>query len=96
MTMFEGIPVFPKSLVVDSKGNIFLLDTFNNRIQKFDKEGKYIASISVESYRRSTKQEVEESKNTWNKLGFDFPTIYAQELYIDSGNNLYLEQEKKT
>lgn len=38
----------PESLAVDSKGNIYILDFVNNRIQKFDSDGKYIKSISVE------------------------------------------------
>jgi len=40
----------PSSLAVDSKGNIYILDPVNNRIQKFDENGKYIKSISVESH----------------------------------------------
>ena len=40
----------PESIVVDSKGNIYILDVVNNRIQKFNKEGKYIKSIKVDSY----------------------------------------------
>jgi hypothetical protein len=43
-------PIYPGSLAVDSKGDIYILDTVNNRIQKFDKEGKYLLSIEVESY----------------------------------------------
>lgn len=39
----------PSSLAVDSKGNIYILDTANNRVQKFDSAGKYALSILVES-----------------------------------------------
>lgn len=39
----------PESLAVDSKGNIYILDIVNNRIQKFDREGRYIKSIKVPS-----------------------------------------------
>jgi len=38
----------PSSLAVDSKGNIYILDFVNDRIQKFSKEGKYLASLSIE------------------------------------------------
>ncbi|MBU2528346.1 hypothetical protein KKF70_03040 [bacterium] len=40
----------PKSLAADSKGNIYILDVTNNQIQKFDKNGKYLKSIPVESF----------------------------------------------
>jgi hypothetical protein len=40
----------PSSLAVDSKGNIYILDIVNERIQKFDSDGKYIKSIPVESF----------------------------------------------
>jgi hypothetical protein len=38
----------PESLAVDSKGNIYILDFVNNRIQKFDSSGKYLKSIEVD------------------------------------------------
>lgn len=43
-------PIFPSSLAVDSKGDIYVLDTVNNRIQKFNTSGEYLKSIEVESY----------------------------------------------
>lgn len=43
--------LIPESLAVDSKGNIYILDTANNRIQKFDNNGKYIKSISVPTWK---------------------------------------------
>jgi len=38
----------PSSLAVDSKGNIYILDFVNDRIQKFDKSGKYLTELPVE------------------------------------------------
>jgi len=35
------------SMAVNSKGEIYILDIMNNRIQKFDADGKYLKSISV-------------------------------------------------
>jgi len=36
---------FPQDLDVDREGNIYLVDTFNSRIQIFDKRGKYLKTI---------------------------------------------------
>ncbi len=38
----------PGSLAVDSKGNIYILDFVNNRIQKYSSEGKHLMDISVD------------------------------------------------
>ncbi|MGQ9801688.1 MAG: 6-bladed beta-propeller [Candidatus Saccharicenans sp.] len=35
----------PSAVAVDSAGNIYVLDTGNNRIQKFSRDGKYLATI---------------------------------------------------
>jgi len=84
MALFEGNPVFPNSLVVDGRGDIFVLDAFNNRIQQFDRKGKYLASIPIESYRRST-----------DELGFDFASVYVPRLLIDTAGSLYWRQERR-
>ncbi len=43
--------VIPESLAVDSKGNIYILDIVNNRIQKFNNKGRYIKNIKVPSWK---------------------------------------------
>ncbi len=40
----------PSSMAVDTKGNIYILDAINNRIQKYDPDGKYIKSIIIEGF----------------------------------------------
>ncbi|MHB8772041.1 MAG: phosphatidylinositol-specific phospholipase C domain-containing protein [Syntrophales bacterium] len=40
----SGQFTLPESIVQDSAGNIYIADTFNDRIQKFDPEGHYILS----------------------------------------------------
>jgi len=42
--------IHPRSLAVDSKGNVYVLDTANQRIQKFSGEGKYLLSLKVDSW----------------------------------------------
>lgn len=44
-------PEYPSSVAVDSKGNIYVLDQINNRIQKFNDEGKYLLSIPIDGYK---------------------------------------------
>lgn len=42
----------PESLAIDNQGNIYMLDSINKRIQKFNKEGKYMASINLDPHIR--------------------------------------------
>ncbi len=35
----------PRGIAADEKGNFFVADTVNSRVQKFDSEGKFVASI---------------------------------------------------
>lgn len=41
----EGELNFPSHLGVDNKGNLYVVDTMNGRIQIFDKEGKFIRAF---------------------------------------------------
>ena len=38
----------PKSITIDHVGNIYILDTENKRILKFDDEGKYLFSVHID------------------------------------------------
>ena len=77
------------SLAVDSKGNIYILDYINNRIQKFNKEGKYLLSIPVESWKG---EEVKDQEiligDEWKYM---IKPIEAEgiNIAIDSEDNLY-------
>ncbi len=68
-TMWEGDPDYPSGFAVSRDGKVaYLLDTFNNRLQIFDLEtGRLISSLKVETFRRATKEEVEESKKHGTK-----------------------------
>ena len=88
--IWEGDPEFPRSFVIDSKSNIYILDQLNNRIQKFVKNGKFEKYVSVESFKLADSIEIEESKTTWNNLGNIFAKTHATKLYIDAEDNLYL------
>jgi len=46
----KSMPIYPSSLAVDGKGNIYVLDAINNRIQKFDAEGKFLKAIAADAY----------------------------------------------
>ncbi|PKO62790.1 MAG: hypothetical protein CVU24_02425 [Betaproteobacteria bacterium HGW-Betaproteobacteria-18] len=41
----EGSFLFPTWLTVDAKGNLYVADTLNSRVQKFDPDGKYLMSF---------------------------------------------------
>lgn len=85
MTLFEGAPFIPKSLVVDSQGIIFILDSINSRIQKFNQQGKYLASIPLEKYQRIR-----------DTAGYEFMSVYVSRILIDSMDNLYWRQENRS
>ncbi|OGS45973.1 MAG: hypothetical protein A2539_06565 [Elusimicrobia bacterium RIFOXYD2_FULL_34_15] len=90
----------PQSMIVDSKGNIYILDTVNNRIQKFDSEGKYLLSIPVESFKGKTKYfEGKPIENPYLKEKYlIYPIeVYGINIVIDSNDNLYyyFERNKK-
>lgn len=38
----------PTAITIDSKGSIYIADPLNNRIQKFDKDGKFLFKISLD------------------------------------------------
>jgi hypothetical protein len=43
----EASPEGPMSFVIDSSGNIFVLDQINKRVQVYDKTGKHIKTIPI-------------------------------------------------
>ncbi|MEW6104568.1 MAG: hypothetical protein AB1630_12265 [bacterium] len=97
LTAWEGEPEWPTSFVLNSKGEICILDHINNRIQIFSNSGKYLNSIPVESYERASEakpEQFEESMKTWNTLGYDFATIRAEDLFLDKEDNFYLDQDR--
>ena len=43
----DGQLASPRGLAVDAEGNVWVADTENNRIQKFDAEGKYVSKFGT-------------------------------------------------
>lgn len=41
----DGKFLAPAGIAIDQQGNIYVADTGNNRLQKFDKQGKFLAKI---------------------------------------------------
>lgn len=100
-TMWEGSPDYARSFAINSKGNILIFDFLNNRIQRFDKKGKYLDSIPVESYRRATDEEMKKAEIDRKAAGkqgsvMPFATLYMKEMYIDEDNdNIYLSSRAR-
>jgi DNA-binding beta-propeller fold protein YncE len=38
----------PEAVAVDSSGNVYVADTYNHRIQKFDSDGNFITKSGTE------------------------------------------------
>jgi hypothetical protein len=47
----------PHCIVIDDQENIFILDTFNNRLQHYDDKGKFVGAISIPSTSETTAAE---------------------------------------
>ena len=91
--------IMPRSISVDSKGNIYVLDTVNNRIQKFDNKGKYLLSIPVDSYKGKIlyyegKPIMNESKGMEKTYENDTTEALGINIAIDSEDNLYYYLER--
>lgn len=54
----ESAWVEPIAMAADSKGNIYVADTLNERIQKYSKEGKYLFKIAVTTPLKRTNEYV--------------------------------------
>ena len=46
----EGNVFAPERLIIDDSGKIYILDTVNNKVQKYHKNGEYIGSIGINSF----------------------------------------------
>jgi len=50
-------PIVPRALAIDEKGNIYIGDSVNYRVLKYNKEGKYLLQFKLQpSKRRKTDQ----------------------------------------
>ncbi len=81
-------------LNVNSKGEIYILDAVNSRIQKFDKDGKYLLSIPVVGVADATGNSVVKEVNPVINSTIRFqltsdPSIIGINTQIDSEDILY-------
>jgi len=94
-----GIPMRPSSLAVNSKGEIYILDCLNNRIQKFDSEGKYLKSIEVLcASDENGRSVIKVIKYPSGVTGFDInrpAVIRGVNIVIDSKDTLYYYLERR-
>ena len=73
--------IHPRSLAVDSKGNIYILDTANNRIQKFDSAGKYQRELKINAWSGYKKRQDGNDGYVYDVMGVN--------IVIDSSDVLY-------
>ena len=99
----------PTSLAVDSAGNIYILDIANNRIQKFDKGGKYLISIPVDSFKGHVggycvgrgrtgycNDWAPKPGEKYDVLALDTLEVEGINIVIDSKDNLYYYLKRTT
>lgn len=65
---------FPTGVAVDGSGNIYVADSANNRIQKFDPRGVYVSTIGASGV------------YGWDNSHFNSPTGVA----VDASGNIYV------
>ncbi|MDD5066370.1 MAG: hypothetical protein PHF84_04930 [bacterium] len=92
----EDVEKVPDSLAVDSKGNIYILDAVNNRIQKFNNEGKYILSLPVDSWRGEVREGMSRPVNGVYKPCIDPTEAEGINIAMDDDDNLYYYGRKKS
>ena len=104
-----GIVHYPVSLAVDSKGNIYILDIFNDRIQEFDLKGQYIGVIPVKALtdeKGNTAVDVKTRANGHKSISVKRVLLSGDALskasfvrginiVIDSNDNIYFYSAKK-
>jgi len=90
---YYRVPQFPGSLAVNSKGEIYILDHINGRIQKFSRTGKHLADIPVLSCADETKNNIVKVEAMEEGVtSFDLsrsPSFVGINIVIDSKDNLY-------
>lgn len=89
----EGDDVIPKELVQDDSGNIYVLDNWNNRIQKFNVNGKYLEEISISAFVRPTAKEFKQSSASWNKRQDGFIKAVANKMAWVNGQLLIQQKQ---
>ena len=88
----EGGDVIPNEIVSDDGGNIYVLDNWNNRVQKFNTNGKFLEMYPLEIFVHPTNEEFEQSIKAWNKRMDGFIKIKANKLAWMDGR-LYVHQK---
>ncbi|MEI7482182.1 MAG: hypothetical protein WCK75_07520 [Elusimicrobiota bacterium] len=76
--MWEGDLDWPRSMVVDDNEEIYILDHLNNRVQHYDKNGKFLGVIPIDSYKLASNEDIKRNN------GLEYPATSIREIkYID-------------
>lgn len=104
-----GMAHYPVSLAVDSKGNIYILDIFNDRIQEFDSKGQSVGVIPVKALtdesgnsaldikvKTNGRKAVSVKRALWSDAAsIKVSLVRGVNIAIDSNDNLYYYSIKK-
>ncbi|GEM_PF-3422882 len=89
---YFGVSQEPNSLVVNSKGEIFVLDHVNNRIQKFTPKGEFLKALAIPGCADEKGGSVVEIERYSSGVSFNLetqPVFIGINIVIDSKDNLY-------
>jgi hypothetical protein len=75
-------PMYP--MCIDLDGNVYMLDRFNNRIQKYDKNGKLLKVIKIRAYEGKKIIPENPELDTYEK-----PIYEVRLIDVDKDGNLY-------
>ena len=70
-------PFYPTSIAVNSRGEVYILDPVNNRIQKFSNAGTYLRSLPVEAY-AGAEARIWYGQRTWPDGTTNFDKVFEK------------------
>lgn len=86
----EGLAIVPDRLSVDGKGNIYIFDKANNRINKYNKSGGFIQDYKVDSFVKHTPEGAGQSLVVQKDI--DMGVDGTENIYILNGTDFKIRK----